>query len=91
MATHGSVIPFNPDKEDWSAYVECYYLVANGVTDELDAKKVTILMYKLWTKDYPQPSRWKGIKYNDLISILTAHFNPKPLPIVQRLKFYNCI
>ena len=32
MATHGSVSPFNPEKEKWSAYVEHldYYLVANG-------------------------------------------------------------
>ena len=44
MATHGSVSPFDPEKEEWSAYVECldYYLVANGVED--DAKKVVILM-----------------------------------------------
>jgi len=44
MATHGSVLPFDPDKEVWSAYVERldYYLVANEVED--DAKKVAILM-----------------------------------------------
>jgi len=44
MVTHGSVLPFDPHKEDWSAYVERldYYLVANEV--EGDAKKVAILM-----------------------------------------------
>ena len=35
---------FNPEKEEWSAYVEClnYYLVANSIED--DTKKVAILM-----------------------------------------------
>ena len=44
MATHGSVSPFDPEKEEWNAYVERldYYLVANGVED--DAKKAAILM-----------------------------------------------
>jgi len=31
----------------------------------------------------------KGINYKDFIAILTAHFDPKPSPIVQRFKFYN--
>ena len=46
MATQGSVLPFDPEKEDWNAYVERldYYLVANGVTEEHDTKKVAILM-----------------------------------------------
>jgi len=46
MATHGSVLLFGPEKEEWSTYVERldYYLVANGVTNEHDAKKVAILM-----------------------------------------------
>jgi len=41
---NGYVLPFDPDKEDRSAYVECldYYLVANKVED--DAKKVAIFI-----------------------------------------------
>ena len=44
MATHGSVVQFDPDKEEWTSYVQClnYYLIANEVTE--DAKKCTILM-----------------------------------------------
>ena len=34
---------------------------------------------------------WKGIKYKDLIALLSAHFDPKSSPIVQRFKFYNHI
>ena len=32
----------------------------------------------------------KTIKYNDLVEIVTSHFDPKPSSIVQRFKFYNC-
>ena len=95
MATHGSVSPFGPEKEEWSAYVERlnYYLVANGVED--DAKKVAILMSNSGPTEYGtirslvDAEARKGIKYKDLIAILTAHFDPKPSPIVQRFKFYN--
>ena len=95
MATHGSVSPFDPEKEEWNAYVERldYYLVANGVED--DAKKVAILMSNSGPTVYGtirslvDAEARKGIKYKDLIAILTAHFDPKPSPIVQRFKFYN--
>ena len=44
MATHGSLVQFDPDKEEWTSYVEPlnYYLIANEVTD--DTKKCAILM-----------------------------------------------
>ena len=99
MATHGSVLPFDPEKEDRGAYVERldYCLVANGVTEEHDAKKVVILMSNCGPTVYGtirslvDAEARKGIKYKDLIDILTAHFDPKPSPIVQRFKFYNRI
>ena len=68
MATHGSVSPFDPEKE------ECYYLVANGVED--DAKKVAILMSNSVPTVYGtirslvDAEARKGIKYKDLIAIL---------------------
>jgi len=68
MATQGSVLPFDPDKEDWSTYVERldYYLVANEVED--DAKKVAILMSNNGPTVYgtirPQPSRCRNKKGN---------------------------
>ena len=86
MATHGSVSPFDPEKEEWNAYVERldYYLVANGVED--DAKKVAILMSNTRSNSGPtvygtirslvDAEARKGIKYKDLIAILTAHFDP---------------
>ena len=53
MATHGSVVQFDPEKEEWTSYVERlnYYLIANEVTE--DAKKCAILMSccGVWTND----------------------------------------
>ena len=44
MATHGSVVQFDPQKEEWTSYVERlnYYLITNQVTE--NAKKCAILM-----------------------------------------------
>ena len=44
MAVHGTLAPFNPDKEDWVEYTDrlSYYFTANGITD--DARKCTILI-----------------------------------------------
>ena len=44
MVMHGSIVQFDPDKEEWTSYVEHlnYYLITNEITD--DAKKCAILM-----------------------------------------------
>ena len=95
MATHGSLTHFEPDKEEWTSYVERlnYYLIANEVKE--DAKKCAILMsgcgptaYKMICTLVDSEMR-KTIKYDALIEILTSHFDPKPSSIVQRFKFYN--
>ena len=44
MATHGTLLMFNPQEEDWPTYAERlkHYFTANDVTDE--AKKRSILL-----------------------------------------------
>ena len=95
MATHGSVVQFDPEKEEWTSYVERlnYYLIANEVKE--DAKKCAILMsgcgpttYKTIRSLVDSETR-KTIKYSELIDLLTSHYNPRPSSIVQRFKFYN--
>jgi len=95
MATHGSVVQFDPAKEEWTSYIERldYYLIANEVFD--DAKKCAMLMsgcgptvYKIIPSLVDVETR-KTIKYAKLVKILVKHFNPKPSSIVQRFKFYN--
>jgi len=84
MAAHGSIVQFDPDKEEWMAYVEClnYYLIANEVTD--DAKKCAIFMlgcgsaaYKTICSLVDSETR-KTIKYAELIQVLTEHYDLKP-------------
>ena len=49
MAPHGSEVQFDPDEEEWMAYVErlYYYLIANEVTS--DTKKCAISYVRVWT------------------------------------------
>ena len=88
MATHGSLVQFDPDKEEWTSCVERlnYYLIVNEVTD--DTKKCAILMsgcspttYKTIRSLVDFETR-KTIKYNDLVEIVTSHFDPKPSSIL---------
>ena len=97
MATHGSVVQFDPAKEEWTSYVERlnYYLIANDVSD--DKKKCAILMsgcgpavYKTIRSLVDADTRQR-IKYDELLTLLANHFDPKPSSIVQRFKFYNRI
>ena len=97
MATHGSVVQFNPNKEEWTSYVERlnYYLIANEVTD--DAKKCAILMSGCGLTTYKtiqslvDSDTQKRIKYTELIQILMNHCDPKLSSIMQQFKFYNRI
>ena len=89
MATHGSVVQFDPNKEEWTSYVEHlnYYLIANEVTE--DTKKCAILMSGCGPTTYKtihslvDSETWKIIKYSELIDLLTSHYNPRPSSIVQ--------
>ena len=97
MVMHGSIVQFDPDKEEWTSYVERlnYYLIANEITD--DAKKCVILMLGCGPSTYKTIRRpmdtetQKTIKYTELADIVKTHFDPKPSSIVQRFKFYNRI
>ena len=89
MATHGSVVQFDLEKEERTSYVEClnYYLITNEVTE--DAKKCAILisgcgptMYKTIRSLVDSETR-KTIKYSELIDMLTSHYNPRPSSVVQ--------
>jgi len=96
MATHGSVVQFDPAKAEWTSYIKRldYYLIANEVSN--DSKKCAILMSGCGPTvcktihSLVDAETRKTIKCTDLIKILAKHFDLKPLSIVQRFKFYNC-
>lgn len=96
MATHGSVVQFDPAKEEWTSYVERlnYYLIANDVSE--DTKKCAILMsgcgptvYKIIRSLVDADTR-KTIKYDELLTLLADHFDLSLHPL-YRFKFYNRI
>ena len=91
--THGSVGEFDNTEEDWETYVERVdlYFTANGITDA--AKKRAILLSVCGAKTYRTigdlvaPLKPKEVSYDDIVSQVQKHFNPKPVVTVQRFKF----
>jgi len=95
MATHGTLTVFNASTGTWTSYVDQlnYYFVANDIKD--DKKQVAILLSACGQSTFAtirslvDEDTLKGIKFADLIKVLTAHYDPAPSSIVQRYKFYN--
>ena len=93
MAVHGKMTAFNPQVEDWLSYEERlqFYLIANKVTNA--ARKRAILLNVCGTQTYKLlrsllPEGTLNTKsYEELVQLLQKHYDPKPLPIVQRLYF----
>ena len=95
MATHGTLTAFESGTNNWQSYTEQfnYYFIANDITT--DSKKVAILLSACGQSTFNTISSLvdadtlQGIKYNDLIQLLSDHYDPAPSSIVQRYKFYN--
>ena len=95
MATHGTLTAFESGTNNWRSYTEQFncYFIANDITT--DSKKVAILLSACGQSTFNTISSLvdadtlQGIKYNDLIQLLSNHYDPAPSSIVQRYKFYN--
>ena len=93
MAIHGSIKTFNAKVDDWTTYAERlkHYLIANGVTEQ--EKKRSILLTVCGTTTYKLLRSLVGkdnldtTSYDDLVKLLTSHYNPQPSAIVQRFHF----
>ena len=92
-AKYGSIGEFDSTQEDWKTYVERVnlYLTANNVTDR--AKKRAVLLSVCGAKTYHTicdliaPSKPTGISYEDIVTRVQEHYNPKLVVTVQRFKF----
>ncbi len=91
--TVGSVAPFDSSVQTLEEYCEIldHFFMANNVTSAEKKRAVLLscvgaqtytLMRNLLSPDCPRER-----SYEDLVSLLKAHFNPKPSEIVQRWKF----
>lgn len=93
VGLHGTVIPFDGDREEWSEYAERleHYFTANDITN--DVKKRAILLngvgpgtYRL-IKTLASPMKVTDLTFLEIVTRATKHFNPKPSPIVKRYEF----
>ena len=94
MATHGKFGPFNPKSEPWACYSERlrYYFTSNEIADP---KKHAILLTVIGPQTFQllrnlvQPKKLEDFSYDQLIEILTKHYDPAPSQIMQRYKFHT--
>ncbi len=97
MATRstGSLGPFMLQTMQWSSYAEQMeeYLLANGVDD--DRKQVAVLLsmvgvatYEL-LQDLCLPDKPSSKSFNDIVTLLTNHLQPKPTVIAESYKFHQ--
>ena len=94
MATHGKFGPFNPKSEPWACYSERLrdYFTSNEIADP---KKHAILLTVIGPQTFQllrnlvQPKKLEDFSYDQLIEILTKHYDPAPSQIMQRYKFHT--
>ena len=94
MATIGKIDPFNDAEEDWSSYVERLemFFMVNSVEDE---KRTAALVSLIGGKTYgllkslTAPEAPSSFTFVQLTDLLRNHFNPKPLVIAERFRFYK--
>ena len=69
------------------------YMIANDVKDE--KRKIAVFFTLVGGKTYnllrdlASPGKPADLKFTEAIELLKNHFNPKPLVIAERYKFYQ--
>eukprot|EP00731_Ephydatia_muelleri_P017067 Em0010g165a len=94
MATIGQLSEFQPENEKASAYLERVklFLLANSVGDD---KQVAVLLTVIGArhfsllKDLFLPEDVKAKSFEQISKVLVEHFEPKPLVIAERFRFYR--
>ena len=90
----GTLQEFNPQSDNISTYLDRLelYFDANGV--EAD-RKVPVLLTVIGAKAYDTlrsllaPKLPRDESFEDLMGLLVRHFDPKPLVIAERFRFYR--
>ena len=95
MATsnYGKLSEYVNNKEDWQSYVERLELdfTANEITDEEKRKAILLTScriecYRLF-KGLTTPRKPIEKTFNELVTLMTNHENPKRNPIAERFVF----
>ncbi|XP_041863718.1 uncharacterized protein K02A2.6-like [Melanotaenia boesemani] len=93
MATIGTLVAFDAKTQSWEEYCEIMeqFFEANGIDD--GDKQRAILLSVVGAATYSlirnllSPEKPKEKTYQQLVTLLKNHFDPKPSEIVQRYKF----
>ncbi len=91
----GRLDEFDGSKEEWPQYIERvnHFFVANGIDDA--TKKKSAFLSSIGPATYAidrnlvSPDKPGDKSYEELVTILTDHFNPTPSETVQRFKFHS--
>ena len=93
MAIHGGIAEFDSATEDWVVYTERLdqYFIANGVDDAVKQRAILLSgcgakAYKL-IKSLIAPAKPTDMTFQQLVEIVSKHFDPVPAITVQRYKF----
>ena len=94
MTTIGKIESFDDTKENWETYVERVeqFFLANDIDD--DHKVPTLLSLiggKTYTllRDLLAPEKPATKSFQQIVTTLQEHLNPKPLEIAGRFRFYK--
>ena len=93
MVTHGRIEEFNAQRDDWTSYTERLqeYFVANEVEEA--AKQKAVLLRVVGAETYQlmrsltAPQKPTEKSFEQLVTIVKEHHNPRPSVILQRFKF----
>ena len=87
---HGSIGEFDHTQESYVERVSLYF-IANEITDEgkRRATLLTVCGAKTYhvIRDLAAPKSPAEVAYDDIVSLVKQHYNPKPVVTVQRFKF----
>jgi len=94
MTSFGKIDVFQPEAEEFSAYLERVelYFEANGIKQD---KQVPVFLSVLGAKTYSllrtlvAPESPRSKEFKTLAELLKDHFQPKPLVIAERFTFHR--
>ena len=90
----GSLGEFDPTKDNITSYLERVQLYFEANTIEND-RKVAVLLTVVGARTYETlqslfaPARPRDKSFDELLGVLKKHFDPKPLVIAERFRFYQ--
>ena len=94
MTTIGKIDVFDETQESWETYVERvqHFFAANDVDDNHQVPTLLSLIgsktYSL-LKDLLLPEKPADKNFDEIVSTLQKHLNPKPLEIAEWFRFYK--